>query len=782
MGESSGIGEQFQHDNKSGRLIMLGPVCSGITLSACHRSSLTLVRGAALEQLPEPGNSDIEILFTSLDWMRSLSPAQGVELARYGRNVDAWVAFTDGATRIHEQLDWQKQGVDYFFPAIRETSDLALVLDAVSPRPDRHDDPANCVPGNLLQSILDHLPAGVFWKDYDSRYLGANRYFTHDAGRRDPAEIIGRDDFELFDGARAAAYREDDLAVLNSGRPKMNILTCVEPETGEKRWLSVNKVPLRDARGEQIGLLGLYLDITRFKEAERALIESEARFRFFLDNVDEGVVVFDRQGIIVDVSSRWLELFRCRREDAVGLPVLDFTSQTAVPMAIQLIGEKWSESYESEMLRKDGTTFPAIVRGRDQLFGGQGLRLTTVLDITRQKEGEQALKLAKMEAERANQAKSEFLSSMSHELRTPMNAILGFSQIMEFDEQLSDDQLDNVREILKAGRHLLGLINEVLDLAKIESGAVTLSIEAVALSELLRDCRQLLQPLAADRQISLNLDVPAALAVSADRIRLKQVLLNLLSNAIKYNRPGGEVRIELERRATWLRMAVVDTGNGIAGERLRELFQSFNRLEAENSQIEGTGIGLVITRKLTEAMGGRIGVESEPGKGSRFWVELPLTDLTPQEQAVRERVPRVMPLTDDRRRHYILYIDDNPVNLKLVAQILDKLRHLSLITMHTPELGIEFAAAHQPDLILLDINLPGMDGYEVLKVLKSHIRLRQVPVIAVSANVMPRDIERGMAAGFSDYLTKPLDIGRFLASIDAYLYHDKGNSHHDEQA
>ncbi|MBJ7221735.1 MULTISPECIES: ATP-binding protein [unclassified Brenneria] len=782
MGAYRQTGDQRQKLIKSaiaqppGRLIVLGRCGDGVdlsefSLSSLKLSSLTLVQCATLEHVPQPVG-DGDILLTSLDWMDELASARHDELSRYGRRVALWIAFTDGSTRIARQIYWQKQGVDYFSPALRDGQELALLLDAVCPQDS----------GSLWQLILDRLPAGVFWKDLSLRYLGANRYFTHDAGRNDPGEIVGRDDFELFEPALAEKYRQDDLAVLNGGQPRMNAVESVERQTGGQRWLSVNKVPLRDARGELVGLLCLYLDITRFKETERELIESEARFRFFLDNVDEGVVVFDPQGIIVDVSSRWLELFRCRREDAIGQPVLSYTSPTAVPMATQLIGEKWSESYESEMLRKDGTTFPAIVRGREQDFGGRGLRLTTILDITRQKEGERALKVAKIEAERANRAKSEFLSSMSHELRTPMNAILGFSQILAFDEQLNDDQLDNVTEILKAGRHLLELINDVLDLAKIESGVVSLSIEAVDLSALMRDCRQLIQPLAADRQITLCLDVPEQLTVSADPVRFKQVLLNLLSNAIKYNNAGGEVRIALETRQNGLRIAVVDTGNGIARERMGELFQPFNRLDEERGAIEGSGIGLVITRRLIDAMGGRIGVESVPGKGSRFWVELPLADPRLPPTEARPAAARPRPFIDGQRRHCILYIDDNPVNLKLVAQILDKLRHIQLVAMHTPEEGIEYAVTHQPDLILLDINLPGMDGYEVLALFKSHVRLRHVPVFAVSANVMPQDIERGMAAGFADYLTKPLDIGRFLASIDAHLYDDRGNLRHDEQA
>ncbi|WP_437883911.1 hybrid sensor histidine kinase/response regulator [Pseudomonas sp. LRF_L74] len=496
--------------------------------------------------------------------------------------------------------------------------------------------------------------------------------------------------------------------------------------------------------------------------------EEEARFRFFLDNVEEGVVVCDK-GIIVDVSDRWLELFRCSRDEAIGQPVLDYTGPRAVPMAQQLIEERWAEAYESEMLRKDGTTFPAIVRGRDQIFNGRELRLTTILDITRQKEAERALKLAKSEAERANHAKSEFLSSMSHELRTPLNAVLGFAQVLEMDDRLSADQLDSIGEILKAGSHLLGLINEVLDLASIESGRMSLSLETVDAAALAYSCTQLVQPLATSRQVTLHLDIAEGTVVHADHQRLKQVLLNLLSNAIKYNHPGGEVRLSAECGDRRVRIVIADTGAGIAPERLGELFQPFSRLGAERAAVEGTGIGLVITRKLAEAMSGQVGVDSELGEGSRFWIELPVAQSVPQQASRMIGDASFALLTAKQEQRYILYIDDNPVNLKLVSQILDRLRHIHLVTMHAPDIGIEFALAHQPDLIMLDINLPGMDGYQVLRVLQSHLQLRHVPVIAVSANAMPRDIERGIAAGFADYLTKPLDIGRFLSCIDTQM-------------
>ncbi|WP_136347553.1 PAS domain-containing hybrid sensor histidine kinase/response regulator [Pseudothauera nasutitermitis] len=599
----------------------------------------------------------------------------------------------------------------------------------------------------------------------DGRITYANDRFCELSGFS-REELLGANHSIIKSGRHSREFYADLWRTITRGRTWHGEV-CNRKKNGELYWVSATIVPVVDDTGKPLRYVSIRTDITLLKAAELRLQESKARHKFFADNVEEGVVVCD-QGIIVDASDRWLELFRCRREDALGRPVMSFTAPSAVPMALQLIGDKWAESYESVMLRHDGTTFPAIVRGRNLEFGGRELRLTTILDISRQKESELAVQAAKAEAERANQAKSEFLSSMSHELRTPMNAIFGFAQILEFDERLDEDQQDSVQEILKAAHHLLGLINEVLDLAKIESGRIALSIETVLLDSLAEECEQLLRPLAAERRISLHMPAGPLGAVWADKVRLKQVLLNLLSNAIKYNRPQGEVRLTVDAAGPRVRITIADTGPGIAAEDLAGLFQPFNRLGAEQGTVEGTGIGLVIARRLIEAMGGKIGVHSEPGRGSRFWVELPPADAEQAVAAVSD-VPHQAEYGGDGQRRQILYIDDNPVNLKLVGQILGKLRQFHLVTAHTPELGIELAQTGKPDLILLDINLPGMDGYEVLQVFKADLQLRHVPVLAVSANAMPKDIERGIAAGFSDYLTKPLDVGRFLASIDRHL-------------
>ena len=380
------------------------------------------------------------------------------------------------------------------------------------------------------------------------------------------------------------------------------------------------------------------------------------------------------------------------------------------------------------------------------------------------------LSMARNVAEIANRAKSEFLSNMSHELRTPMNAILGFGQLLGCDDTLSDESKDFVQEIRKAGEHLLELINEVLDLAKVESGHIDLSLEAVAVCPIIAECLSMVSSQADKHNIKLSHAGLQGIAVRADHMRLKQALLNLLSNAIKYNSRGGSVHVEVRPAGKErLCILVTDTGPGIPASHLTELFQPFSRLDAENSCIEGTGIGLTITRRIVEMMGGTVDVKSEMGTGSTFWIELP-TEVLPEEP---DRVAgKSAALAQHTVQHSVLYIEDNPANLKLVVQLLGRRKHLHLLTAHTPELGIALALSRHPDLILLDINMPGMDGYQVLEVLKADASLKNIPIIAVTANAMTRDIERSRTAGFTEYLTKPLDIVKFYALLDKLLSHN----------
>jgi signal transduction histidine kinase/ActR/RegA family two-component response regulator len=384
----------------------------------------------------------------------------------------------------------------------------------------------------------------------------------------------------------------------------------------------------------------------------------------------------------------------------------------------------------------------------------------------------QELEHAIDEARRANQAKSAFLSSMSHELRTPLNAILGFAQILGSDALPASDEQKRefAGHIVKAGNHLLTLINEILDLAKVESGTVALSMEPVGVDDVVLECRAMIEPLAAARGIRAVFPEPCGRMVRADRTRLKQVLLNLLSNAVKYNREGGVVALACVPGGPGrIRLSVQDTGVGLSHEQLGHLFEPFNRLGQENGAQEGTGIGLVLTRRLVEMMGGEIAVQSSAGVGSVFSIELDAA----VPQALATPLPAVAgaprPGPAPGGQHLVLYVEDNPANLKLVEEIVRLRADLRLISAPDARLGIDLARAHQPEIILMDLNLPGMSGLEALQVLREDPDTAAIPVIALTANAMPRDVERGLAAGFFRYLTKPINIPMFNEAIDSTL-------------
>jgi signal transduction histidine kinase/CheY-like chemotaxis protein len=410
-------------------------------------------------------------------------------------------------------------------------------------------------------------------------------------------------------------------------------------------------------------------------------------------------------------------------------------------------------------------------------------------DVTERKQFEHALQEnnvelagAKAAAEKANLAKSEFLSSMSHELRTPLNAVLGFAQLMASDTPPpSTAQKMSIDQILQAGWYLLRLINEILDLAMIESGKVTMSQEAMSLTDVLQDCQAMIEPQAQQRGIQMAFPrFDDLLYVHADRTRVKQVMINLLSNAIKYNREGGTVIVECAKSGeNRVRVSVTDTGAGLAPEQLGQLFQPFNRLGKESSTEEGTGIGLVVTKQLVELMGGVIGVASRVGVGSMFWFEL--TASTAPELALdsigeigaAEGEAAMAQASPSQRT--MLYVEDNPANLALVEQLIARRSDLKLLTAVNGHLGIQLARAVKPDVILMDINLPGISGFGALEVLRKDPLTAHIPVMALSANAVPHDIEKGLDAGFFRYLTKPIKVIEFMDALDVALQYATEN-------
>ncbi len=431
--------------------------------------------------------------------------------------------------------------------------------------------------------------------------------------------------------------------------------------------------------------------------------------------------------------------------------------------------------YELTYICKDGSRFPALVSItalRDDYDAIIGYLLIGT-DNSVRKQVELELIHAMAIAEKANHAKSDFLSSMSHELRTPLNAILGFAQLMESGSPSPTIlQKRSIDQILKAGWYLLELINEILDLSLIESGKLPLSLEPISLNEVVRECQAMIEPQAQTRGIHMTFpwfEIPYF--VKADRTRVKQILINLLSNAIKYNKVGGTVVVDYNTSTPRrIRICIRDTGQGLTPHELTQLFQPFNRLGKEAGVEEGTGIGLMVSKRLVELMKGEIGVESTVGVGSVFWIELNLS-AAPQLAVAAAEPPAVAQtqVHADGRLRTLLYVEDNPANLLLIKNLISRRPDIRLLSATDGERGVETARASLPDVILMDINLPGISGIQALKILRADPATAHIPVIALSANAIPHDIKKGLDAGFFRYLTKPIKVNEFMDTLDVAL-------------
>jgi len=446
------------------------------------------------------------------------------------------------------------------------------------------------------------------------------------------------------------------------------------------------------------------------------------------------------------------------------------------------------DTYELTCLRKDGSRLPAVVSAtalrdaKQALIGylliGTDNTARKQIEAERQhlvlalRESNIELLAANVEAGRANLAKSDFLSSMSHELRSPLNAILGFAQLMDSESPpLAPGHRESAAQIIKAGWYLLELINEILDLAAIESGKVSLSLESLSLDELMQDCQAMIEPQAHKAGIQVRFTQPETrLFVIGDRTRVKQVFVNLLSNAIKYNRAGGSVDVTCSARpGNQVHVSFRDTGEGLGPDKLAQLFQPFNRLGQETGLEEGTGIGLVVSKQLIEFMGGAIGVQSTVGLGSVFWIELAAAPAVELNLDKSDLIPAAAAADSGAQQRTVLCIEDNPANLLLVNKMLARRPDIRLLTAMDGTQGIAIANVALPDVILMDINLPGISGVTALGVLAGNPLTAHIPVVAISANAMPRDIEKGLAAGFFRYLTKPIKVLKFMETLDLAL-------------
>jgi signal transduction histidine kinase/CheY-like chemotaxis protein/HAMP domain-containing protein len=617
-----------------------------------------------------------------------------------------------------------------------------------------------------------------------------------------PVELLAPDVDGWISGVHAEdreQVRQEFSRACNDGQA-IKIEYRVVIRGGEVRWMMVKAQRYDTGAGKPERFLGLLADITERRNAAKEIewqahqlstsqqaLEQQTRIlKSILDSMGDGVVVADTEGKLLVFNPAAQQILgrspfagdRNHWAEHYGLFLPDTTTlypTDQLPFVRAIHGEAvdGAEIYVRHTGSAQSSWTSVTARPLRQDDGAIRGGIMVLRDVTAAKRTAEALELAKHEAEAANQAKSEFLSRMSHELRTPLNSILGFAQLLELAD-LGGQANDNIQHILKGGYHLLDLINEILDLARIESGRLSLSPEPVEIREVVADALDLVQPLAMEQRINVSAEsaLRCNLHVNADRQRLKQILLNLLSNAIKFNRAGGSIIVSCQDLpGNRLRIEIADSGCGISPDGMKKLFTPFERLSADRTEIGGTGLGLALSKRLIEAMGGAIGVESAVGVGSRFFIELATLE---EPTKWLENHPDLLEAAQQGPAHRgtVLYIEDNASNLRLIERIMGHCPDVRLITAMQGQLGLDLAQMHVPDWILLDLHLPDLPGEEVLHRLRTHPRTKSIPVTILSADATRGQITRLLSAGARDYLTKPVDVRQLLRLLDETLKHE----------
>jgi PAS domain S-box-containing protein len=631
-----------------------------------------------------------------------------------------------------------------------------------------------------FRQIFQEAPIGMAVVGLDEKFLQANaklcqmvNYSEEELRSRTPLDITYAED---------VAVSRDIKAMLEGGlhnRVEKRYLR----KDGQVVWAARTGCVIRDESGNPRHFLIMIEDISKRKHAEESLRERTRQLesavtenQSIMDNSLDVICTMDEEGRFLTLNAACEQLWGYTRAELIGRKNTDLVAPDdrdrtlATEATLKKTGKL--TDFVNRYIRKDGSSVNVLWSGT----WSESARIFFAVahDVTERAKMEKALEEAKDEADRANKAKSEFLSRMSHELRTPLNAILGFGQLLE-RQSPTPTQRTRVQHVITAGRHLLALINEVLDISRIEAGRIQLSLEPVCVAEAIQEALDLMRPLANERRIQLiaDVDMDATVHVLADRQRFKQVLLNLLTNAVKYTPGSGSVTLSYAANGNEkLRIQVRDSGPGIAKEKLARLFTPFDRLGAELSNVEGTGLGLVLSQRLIHAMGGAIGVESAHGQGSMFWIELPRTK-SPLEQT---RLPKTTTTRRRRRadteKRRILYIEDNLSNLTLIEEILEERPEIELLSAMQGQVGLDLARQHSPDLILLDLHLPDLPGWEVLSQLRLSEATADIPVVVISADATPSQIKRLLKAGALSYLTKPLDVTEFFRVLDSTIVTD----------